>query len=81
MLRTEKDRGMAGGCLTHGGRGGGGGGCTRGDRAAGNADRPFVLFFVKGNLCPRAYLFSNSRNATDAIYTRHRVQLYIPAAR
>lgn len=41
----------------------------RGDRAAGNADRTFVLFFVKGNLC-RAYLFSNSRNATGAIYTR-----------
>lgn len=30
--------------------------------------------------CVRAYLFSNSRNATDAIYTRHRVQLYNPAA-
>lgn len=42
--RGEEGNGMAGGCLTHGDE-------TRGDRAAGNADRPFVLFFVKGNLC------------------------------
>lgn len=39
-----KGDGMTGGCLTHGDE-------TRGDRAAGNADRPLVLFFVKDNLC------------------------------
>lgn len=74
MQQTEKDRGMAGGCLTHGGR----------------VVREVIVQLVTQTdpssfsslrvTCVRAYLFSNSRNATDAIYTRHRIQLYIPVA-